>query len=56
MIDSDFVRPLCLPQANENIDNYHGKMCSIVGWGKLFEAGRIFRKFLIILNILFFLN
>jgi hypothetical protein len=43
------VRPICLPKTNEDINQYHGKMGHITGWGKLFEAGRIFRKFYFLL-------
>jgi hypothetical protein len=37
---SDFVRPVCLPPAPIR----DGRLCTVVGWGQLFEVGRIFRK------------
>lgn len=37
---SDFVRPVCLPPAPIR----DGRLCTVVGWGQLFEIGRIFRK------------
>ncbi|XP_033608971.1 transmembrane protease serine 2-like [Cryptotermes secundus] len=37
---SDFVRPVCLPPA----PIHDGRLCTVVGWGQLFEVGRIFRK------------
>ncbi|PSN33951.1 hypothetical protein C0J52_19934 [Blattella germanica] len=36
---SDFVRPVCLPPATNIRD---GRLCTVVGWGQLFEVGRIF--------------
>ncbi|XP_037079523.1 atrial natriuretic peptide-converting enzyme-like [Pollicipes pollicipes] len=37
---SDFVRPVCLPPAGADVTE--GALCSVIGWGQLFEAGRIF--------------
>ncbi|XP_037067942.1 LOW QUALITY PROTEIN: uncharacterized protein LOC119089378 [Pollicipes pollicipes] len=37
---SDFVRPVCLPSPNAPIQD--GALCTVVGWGQLFESGRIF--------------
>lgn len=42
VVFSDYVRPICLPQHNENLND--GRLCTVVGWGQLFEVGRIFRK------------
>lgn len=42
--ESDYVRPICLPEANDN-SLRDGRFCTVVGWGQLFEVGRIFRKF-----------
>lgn len=39
---SDYVRPICLPPANTILKD--GRLCTVVGWGQLFEVGRIFRK------------
>lgn len=39
---SDYVRPICLPSAMEVLKD--GTLCTVVGWGQLFEVGRIFRK------------
>lgn len=41
---SDYVRPICLPSPMEVLKD--GALCTVVGWGQLFEVGRIFRKFL----------
>ncbi|XP_046142276.1 uncharacterized protein LOC114874923 isoform X1 [Osmia bicornis bicornis] len=38
VIFSDYVRPVCLPQAEAK----SGTMCTVTGWGQLFEIGRIF--------------
>ncbi|XP_003707051.3 uncharacterized protein LOC100882162 isoform X1 [Megachile rotundata] len=38
VIFSDYVRPVCLPQAEPK----SGTMCTVTGWGQLFEIGRIF--------------
>lgn len=40
---TDFVRPACLPSRDAKIRD--GRMCTVVGWGQLFEAGRVFRKY-----------
>ncbi|CAG9855145.1 unnamed protein product [Phyllotreta striolata] len=40
VIFSDYVRPVCLPQPNQVPAD--GKLCTVVGWGQLFEVGRIF--------------
>jgi len=37
---SDFVRPVCLPPPGSEIRD--GALCTVVGWGQLFESGRIF--------------
>ncbi|XP_039279489.1 LOW QUALITY PROTEIN: uncharacterized protein LOC111052888 [Nilaparvata lugens] len=37
---TNFVRPICLPQPNTPVRD--GTMCTVVGWGQLFEVGRIF--------------
>lgn len=42
VIFSDYVRPICLPDSNTILQN--GRICTVVGWGQLFEVGRIFRK------------
>lgn len=47
VIFSDYVRPICLPRVGEIPKD--GALCTVVGWGQLFEVGRIFRKSLIIL-------
>ncbi|XP_033331814.2 uncharacterized protein LOC117223567 [Megalopta genalis] len=38
VIFSDYVRPICLPEAEPK----SGTMCTVTGWGQLFEIGRIF--------------
>ncbi|KAG7205829.1 hypothetical protein KM043_007770 [Ampulex compressa] len=38
VVFSDYVRPVCLPQAEPR----SGTMCTVTGWGQLFEIGRIF--------------
>ncbi|KOX78153.1 Enteropeptidase [Melipona quadrifasciata] len=35
---SDYVRPVCLP----DLEPKSGTMCTVTGWGQLFEIGRIF--------------
>ncbi|XP_019869370.2 serine protease nudel isoform X2 [Aethina tumida] len=40
VVYSDYVRPICLPAPNEA--PMDGRLCTIVGWGQLFEVGRIF--------------
>lgn len=47
---TNYVRPICLPQPNTPLKD--GTMCTVVGWGQLFEVGRIFRKFTCIVLIL----
>ncbi|CAG7647036.1 unnamed protein product, partial [Allacma fusca] len=37
---TDFVRPVCLPGRDTKIRD--GRMCTVVGWGQLFEVGRVF--------------
>ncbi|KAL1464531.1 hypothetical protein WDU94_004165, partial [Cyamophila willieti] len=39
---SNYVRPICLPHPNTPLTD--GTMCTVVGWGQLFEIGRVFRK------------
>lgn len=39
---TDFVRPVCLPSKDTSIRD--GRMCTVVGWGQLYEVGRVFRK------------
>ena len=41
---NDFIRPICLPSGvGDNL--YNGRLCTVIGWGQLFETGRIFRNF-----------
>ncbi|XP_073993625.1 uncharacterized protein isoform X2 [Rhodnius prolixus] len=40
VILSSFVRPICLPQPTQVLKD--GTMCTVVGWGQLFEIGRVF--------------
>lgn len=40
---SDYVRPICLPPSETEMED--GRRCTVVGWGQLFEVGRIFRKY-----------
>lgn len=42
IIFSDYVRPICLPPTNNILKD--GRICTVIGWGQLFEVGRIFRK------------
>nr|XP_027208898.1 serine protease nudel-like isoform X2 [Penaeus vannamei] len=37
---TDYVRPVCLPPPGAGIED--GRLCTLVGWGQLFEVGRIF--------------
>ncbi|XP_045482622.1 uncharacterized protein LOC123686492 isoform X2 [Harmonia axyridis] len=37
---SDYVRPVCLPKAEESLED--DVQCTILGWGQLSEVGRIF--------------
>ncbi|GFU81962.1 atrial natriuretic peptide-converting enzyme [Trichonephila clavipes] len=39
---SDYLRPVCLPTAQEDAGLWHGRHCSVVGWGKLYEIGHTF--------------
>ena len=43
---STHIRPICLPNQFDDVSDWHGRMCTTVGWGKLFELGRIFRMFI----------
>ncbi|CAG0906626.1 unnamed protein product [Darwinula stevensoni] len=45
VVYSDWVRPVCIP--NEDAEVETGRICTVVGWGQLFEVGRIFREFLL---------
>ncbi|KAJ3639838.1 hypothetical protein Zmor_003173 [Zophobas morio] len=40
VIFSDYVRPICLPPPGQMVAD--GRLCTVVGWGQLFEVGRIF--------------
>ena len=40
---TDYIRPVCMPTPKTEITD--GRRCTLVGWGQLFEVGRIFRKF-----------
>ncbi|XP_060516368.1 serine protease nudel-like [Cylas formicarius] len=40
VVFSDYVRPVCLPQPDHNLED--GRLCTVIGWGQLFEVGRIF--------------
>ena len=42
VIFSDYVRPICLPPPGQMVAD--GRLCTVVGWGQLFEVGRIFRE------------
>ncbi|XP_068241561.1 uncharacterized protein [Palaemon carinicauda] len=37
---TDYVRPVCLPSPGSIIRN--NRMCTLVGWGQLYESGKIF--------------
>lgn len=37
---SDYVRPICLPDREPE----GGALCTVTGWGQLFEVGRVFRE------------
>ncbi|GFU23909.1 prostasin, partial [Nephila pilipes] len=39
---SDYLRPVCLPTVQEDAGLWHGRHCSVVGWGKLYEIGHTF--------------
>lgn len=45
VVFSDYVRPVCLPQLNQLPQD--DTLCTVIGWGQLFEVGRIFRKLFI---------
>uniref|UniRef100_A0AAR5PWV3 Peptidase S1 domain-containing protein n=1 Tax=Dendroctonus ponderosae TaxID=77166 RepID=A0AAR5PWV3_DENPD len=40
VVFSDYVRPVCLPPPGQVLENGH--LCTVIGWGQLFEVGRIF--------------
>lgn len=40
---TSYVRPICLPPPDSSPP--HASLCTVVGWGQLFEMGRVFRKF-----------
>ncbi|CAH0562093.1 unnamed protein product [Brassicogethes aeneus] len=40
VVYSDYVRPVCLPPPNQPPTD--GRLCTVIGWGQLFEVGRIF--------------
>nr|CAD7608183.1 unnamed protein product [Timema genevievae] len=42
VIFSDYIRPICLPQLGVELKD--GRLCTVVGWGQLFESGRVFQK------------
>ncbi|XP_067142117.1 uncharacterized protein [Centruroides vittatus] len=39
---SDYIRPVCLPGLHEDIKQWNNRLCTVVGWGKLFEVGHLF--------------
>ncbi|XP_054156516.1 uncharacterized protein LOC128954924 isoform X2 [Oppia nitens] len=39
---SKHVRPVCMPTELDDESKWHRQLCTTVGWGKLFEHGRIF--------------
>ncbi|XP_075585755.1 uncharacterized protein LOC124495271 isoform X3 [Dermatophagoides farinae] len=40
---SKYIRPICLPDAEDShIGRWNNQLCTTVGWGKLYENGRIF--------------
>ena len=39
---TDYIRPVCLPPPTADIRD--GRLCTVVGWGQLYETGRVFRK------------
>lgn len=43
MLFSDYIRPICLPSPSAVLKD--GTMCTVVGWGQLFEVGRVFREY-----------
>ena len=38
---TDYIRPVCLPPAGAEIKD--GRLCTVIGWGQLYETGRVFR-------------
>ncbi|KAF5275348.1 hypothetical protein FQR65_LT04176 [Abscondita terminalis] len=40
VIFSDYVRPICLPNTESVLKD--NRICTVIGWGQLFEVGRIF--------------
>lgn len=42
VVFSDYVRPVCLPHSDQELKNE--QLCTVIGWGQLFEVGRIFRE------------
>ncbi|KAF5300956.1 hypothetical protein FQA39_LY10926 [Lamprigera yunnana] len=40
VIFSDYVRPICLPTSDSVLND--NRICTVIGWGQLFEVGRIF--------------
>ncbi|KAB0801365.1 hypothetical protein PPYR_05719 [Photinus pyralis] len=40
LIFSDYVRPICLPVSDSELKD--NRICTVIGWGQLFEVGRIF--------------
>ena len=49
---SDYIRPVCLPAPAEDIR--HGRLCTVIGWGQLYETGRVFRNSLF--SFIFFVS
>ena len=47
-MNSKHVRPVCMPSELDDVSKWHRQLCTTVGWGKLFEHGRIFREFHVI--------
>ena len=45
---SRYIRPICLPSspeaADEDVNAFTGQLTTTIGWGKLYEHGRVFRK------------
>ena len=46
---TDYIRPVCLPPPTADIRD--GRLCTVVGWGQLYETGRVFRKRKILLKL-----
>ncbi|KAK4871464.1 hypothetical protein RN001_015588 [Aquatica leii] len=40
VVFSDYVRPICLPSFQTVLKD--NRICTVIGWGQLFEVGRIF--------------